>query len=242
MKVKNIAWGLFFVAAAALIILSQTNILEGLSFWSMAISLLMVPIIVKSIAGKAFGGILIPSAIILIAFDDFLGIERFTPWPVLICAVFLSVGLHVMFPYKKEWKIRFDEQFDTHIAGGGVVETNWTEESTDGEHVFFSNRFAGSVKYMTSEPFQDVNIRSSFGGTKIYFDSAVMKEEQAAVNIDSEFSGVELYIPKEWTIVNKVNYSFGGLDEKGLNGSTKNGQILVLNGRVRFSGVTVHYV
>lgn len=242
MKVKNIAWGLFFVAAAGLIILSQTNVLEGLGFWSIVISLLMVPIIVKSIASRSFGGVLIPLAIILIAFDDALGIERFTPWPVLGCVVFLSVGLHFLFPYKNEWKKKFDQHFDTHIADGAVMETNFSEESSDGEHVYFCNRFAGSVKYMTSEPFADVNIRSSFGGTKIYFDSAVMKGESADVNLDAEFTGVELYIPKEWTLLNKLGCSFGGVDEKGLSGSVKNGKTLVLNGRLRFSGVTVHYV
>lgn len=242
MKAKNIAWGLFFIAAAALIILSQTDILIGLSLWGVIITLAMIPIIIKSITCKSFGGIFIPLSIILIAFDDVLNIESFTPWPVLGCAVFLSVGFHFLFPYKRDWQKNFDEHFDTHISQNSVADTDWSEVKTDGEHVYFNSRFTGSVKYMTSEPFTDVNIRSSFSGTKVYFDSAIIKENQAEVNIDAEFSGVELFIPKEWTLVNKVNCSFGGIDEKGLKGSNKNGQLLILNGRMIFSGITIHYV
>ena len=192
MKVKNIAWGLFFVAAAGLIILQPNECPGGPGFWSIVISLLMCRSSSRALK-PSFGGALIPLAIILIAFDDALGIERFTPWPVLGCAVFLSVGLHFLFPYQKDWKEKFDQHFDTHIADGAVMETNFSEESSDGEHVYFCNRFAGSVKYMTSEPFADVNIRSSFGGTKIYFDSAVMKGDTADVNLDAEFTGVTLY-------------------------------------------------
>lgn len=241
-KTKNIAWGLFFVAAGALILLSQTGVLEGLSFWSLVISLLMVPIIIKSIGMRAFGGILFPAAIILIAFDDCLGIENLTPWPVLGCAAFLTIGLHILFPTHKNWRAHLDEHFDTHLSDDKEVLTDWSDTDGDGERVFFQNRFSGSVKYMTADPFTEVNIRSSFGGTTVYFDGAVMKNDQATVNLDAEFSGVDLYIPKAWTLINNANCSFGAVEEKGHAGCAKNGKTLVINGSVRFAGVTVYYV
>lgn len=231
MKTSKIAWGLFFVAAAALIILNQTGIIGEVSIMGIIISLLLLPVIVSGIKSRNFFCILVPAAFIAVLFDEPLSIEKFTPWPLLACAVFLSIGLHILFPAKNKWKT---EKFDNS--------QNWQTESSDGEHVCFQNRFAGSVKYVTSKMFKDINIRSSFGGMKVYFDNAEMYANEATAVIVSDFSGIELYVPKEWTVVSKLNFSFGGIDEKGEKNSVKNGKTLFLEGNVKFAGITVIYV
>lgn len=231
MKTSKIAWGLFFMAAAALIILNQTGIMGEVSSVGIVISLLLVPVIVSGIKNRNFFCILVPASLIAILFDESLGIEKFTPWPLLGCALFLSIGLHILFSDKNKWKT---EKFDNS--------QNWQEESSDGEHICFQNRFTGSVKYITSNAFKDINIRSSFGGMKVYFDNSQIDGNEATAVIISEFSGIELYIPKEWTVVNKLSCSFGGVVEKGEKNSVKNGKILVLEGNVKFAGITVIYV
>lgn len=231
MKTSKIAWGLFFVAMAALIILNQTGIIGEISIVGIIISLLLVPVIITGIKNKNFFFMFIPLSIIAILFDEPLGIEKFTPWPLLACALFLSIGFHILFPAKNKWKT---EKFDNS--------QNWQAESSDGDHICFQNRFAGSVKYVTSKTFKDVNIRSSFGGMKVYFDNAEMYANEATAVIVSDFSGIELYVPKEWNVVSKLSFSFGGIDEKGEKNSVKNGKTLILEGNVKFAGVTVIYV
>lgn len=231
MKTSKIAWGLFFVAVAALIILNQTGIIGEVSIVGVIISLLLLPVIVSGIKNRNFFCILVPAAFIAVIFDEPLGIEKFTPWPLLACAVFLSIGLHILFPAKNKWQT---EKFDNS--------QNWQTESADGEHVCFQNRFSGSVKYVTSKMFKDISIRSSFGGMKVYFDNAEMYANEATAVIVSDFSGIELYVPKEWTVINKLNCSFGGVDEKGEKNGIKNGKTLYLEGNVKFAGVTVIYV
>ena len=49
---------------------------------------------------------------------------------------------------------------------------------------------------------------------KVYFDNSKIEENEAIVYIDARFAGVELYVPKEWNIINNVSCIFGGIDEK----------------------------
>lgn len=240
MKSKNLVWGLFFLVAAVLVILNQTGVFVGISIWSLAITLLLIPVIVSSIRSLSFPGIFFPLAILAILFDEPLGIEKFTPWPVLGCALFLSIGLMILFPQKHRW----DKWKDGNESGTEKYDNSqdWQEESSDGEHIFFNNRFTGSVKYVTSNAFHDVNIKSSFGGMKVYFDNAQMDGDTANGVVYAEFSGIELYVPRDWTVVNQISCSFGGVDEKGLKGYEKSGKKLILKGNTKFSGVSIIYV
>lgn len=85
-----------------------------------------------------------------------------------------------------------------------------------------------------------VEIDSSFGLVKAYFDNAVI-QSNATVQIDASFSGVELYIPKSWKVVNQIETSFAGVDEK--NQSESSGMpVLTIMGEASFSGVTIMYI
>jgi cytochrome c oxidase subunit IV len=85
MKNKNLIWGLFFILAGVALILDRTGLLGSVSVWSVVISLLLVPVIVTSVRHLNFWGIFFPMAIMAILFDETLGIEKFTPWPLLLC-------------------------------------------------------------------------------------------------------------------------------------------------------------
>ncbi len=82
---------MFFILAGVALILGV---------WSVVISLLLVPVIVTSVRHLNFWGIFFPMAIMAILFDETLGIEKFTPWPVLGAALLLSVGFSFIFPYR----------------------------------------------------------------------------------------------------------------------------------------------
>jgi len=89
---------------------------------------------------------------------------------------------------------------------------------------------------------KNLNINSSFGEIKIYLDNTKLKNKKANINIKSEFSGIEIYIPKEWKVINNVQYTFGGSDEKGYNSVVKSEETIIINGKVTFSGVTIIYI
>ena len=88
---------------------------------------------------------------------------------------------------------------------------------------------------------EQVDLKCSFGGSTVYFDNAKLSGGKAIVRLDVNFAGVELYVPKTWTVVSNANISLGGIDEK--NKGIGNGEnILTLVGNVSFSGIEIIYI
>ena len=68
-----------------------------------------------------------------------------------------------------------------------------------------------------------------------------MEEDTAIVNLDASFSGIELYIPKEWKVINELDSSMAGVEEK--NSSDKDAtKTLKLRGRVNLAGLEITYI
>lgn len=101
MKKSNVLWGSFFVLAAVLVILGRTELLAGISVVNIIITVLLIPVIIKSITVANFWGICFPLSLISIMYSDELHLQAFTPIPVLLAALFLSLGLTLLFPKKK---------------------------------------------------------------------------------------------------------------------------------------------
>ncbi len=234
MKRKNLFWGLFFILSATLIILNQFNIIIGVSIFKLIISLLLLPIIIKSIRHIWFGGILFPLAIIGIMFAGPLSIEKLTPWPVLGVALFLTIGFSFIFPNK------YKHEFDHFVHG--PYDKDWISESSDDSEVNVYLKFGGSSKYINSQNLKKVNIDCKFGGTKIFFDKSNIDGNEAVINVISSFSGIEIYVPKNWIVKSEIDCVLGGIEEKGMRNSGEADKTLIMKGKISFSGITVIYI
>ena len=82
-----------------------------------------------------------------------------------------------------------------------------------------------------------INITSSFGAKVQY----IQTNDLQYVTIDSKFSGLKLYVPKEWNVQSHVRAFFGGVDEKG-QPSSNGYPTLNITGRVHFGGIEIHYI
>lgn len=236
MKHKNVYWGLFFIIAAIIIILNQTGLLGGTNIFSLIITLLVIPVILKSIRYLNFGGILFPLAIIGILYAEPLGIEYLTPWPILGVALFLSIGLSFIFPqhHFKRWENHFREN---------DFSEEWVAENVEESEVInMGTKFSGSVKYINTDNLKNVNIHCSFGGMKVYFDHANIQGEEANIRVDVNFGGLELFIPKEWNVIYNTDNAFGGIEEKNRSQITENSKKIRLTGKVNFAGITIIYI
>ncbi|MBQ8121587.1 MAG: hypothetical protein IJ172_12535 [Ruminococcus sp.] len=243
-NVKYILFGLFFIIVGASIICKALGVIpeiDNIAMLNILLALMMVPVFVEGIIHVIFSFIFFPIAIELIIFRVPLGLEAITPWPVLGAALFLSLGCSLLVPRNIKWMKRQwngDTLMDRYEGG-----ENWTDENMpDGmSDLKMNTRFAGSSKYINSEDFRNCEISCSFGGTKVYFDKAVIQGNSANIKLNAEFSGVELYIPKEWTVKNLLRCKMGGVEEKGERNAAKSGKFVVLTGDTSFSGVTVYY-
>ena len=226
---SKIFWGLFFIVGAIFIIINQLGYYSNLKLLPLVLTIFIVAIFIKSIIHINFFGILFSIATIIIIYNNELGLESITPWPVLITALLGSIGLSIIFGSHKFINYNTDEHFDKVV------------NDKDNDVIEFQVSFGSAIKYVNSEDFKSANLKSSFGALKVYFDNSKIKDEEATINLDVSFSGVELYLPKEWKIINKVNSSLGSLEEKNRHSNTTN-KTIILTGNVHLGGVEIIYI
>lgn len=240
-KLERILWGLFFIVAAIILVTNKLGIFEGIgtfSIWGLLLAAVLVVCCVKSIAHYNIPGVIFSVAFICIIYAQPLGIAALSPWTILFAAVLGSIGFSIIFHKKKynNWEKKFERHFEKQFDGQYD-----TIDQTIDDAVSVKTSFGSSIKYINSDNFQRADIHCSFGGMKVYFDNACIQNGQAEVYLDVSFAGVELFVPKAWTIVNDADFTLSGMDEKNRNQS--NGTpVLRLTGSASFSGVTIYYV
>ena len=92
-----------------------------------------------------------------------------------------------------------------------------------------------------TDKFEQADFNCSFGAMKVYFDNAIMSNENAIVSINDSLSGIELYIPKTWSVNDKTNVFLGSVSEKNRNNQTTTNN-LTLVGDISLSGVEITYI
>ena len=114
------------------------------------------------------------------------------------------------------------------------------EESAE-KCVYCSNSFGSTTKYINCNNLECAVIDCSFGEIKVYFDNAVVQNQTVEICVHLSFASIELYIPREWNVVQKANVFAGSIDEKNCN-SSDGIPLVELVGDVSFGAVTIIYV
>lgn len=235
MRKEKIFWGLFFIFAAVFLIVSELGFWPQIGILKLIFTVFLLSVFVKSMAKLNYTGILFSIAFVCILYAEELHLTQLTPWPVLGAAMLGSIGCSMLFRgrrrqwYYYEGEKKSREEFEKIFDG------------KDESRVFFKNSFGASTKYINTDEFEFAQLECSFGALKVYFDNAVIQRGNATVQLDVSFGGVELYIPKTWNVVNQVETTFGGVDEKNKSQSAGT-PTLTLMGDVTFSGVTIVYI
>lgn len=231
MKSKNIFWGIIFLCSAGIIIAYQLGSFAQIGLASLLLTIALSFIIIKGILDINFFEILIPIAGILIIYSEQLGINNLTPWPIIIAAIFASIGLSLIFKKPKS-KICQPSQQDDYID---------KTESLNEDIIVSKTTFSSAAKYLYSKNLQRADFNVSFGALKVYFDQVELSPGGADINFEASFAGIELYIPSNWKIVNNISASIGGVDIKGLR-KEADGPSIRLNGHVSFGGIEINYI
>jgi len=239
MKSKNLFWGLFFIAAAGLIVVNQLGYLAGITTFKVAITIFLIPIIIRSSLKLNFFGIFFGMGLLGILFSRHLGINNFVPFPILLTALFLSIGFSMIFGKHT----RHIENCNNNCFNNTENNENFEEvvNTEDADTINFGVKFGSSIKYVNAKNLKQANFSCSFGALKVYFDNATISPEGAEINFDISFSGVELYIPREWKVINGIEATLAGVEEK-YKRNEKEIATVKLTGKANFSGVEIIYV
>lgn len=230
-KAEKIFWGLFFILGAVFIVVSGLGMLPAVSVFSLILTVVFAAWIIKSIISLHIEGIFFPLAFLGIIYAKPLGITAIVPWTILGAALLLTIGWSILFHNRFQW-FRHTHKRNCYTS---------QIEKEDADHVKCDTSFGSVIKYINSEDFKQADLACSFGSIKAYFDKAQVKGEKAVINIDMSFSGIELYLPKNWHIINHIDASFGGVDEKNQPQDVTDTTVELV-GEMSFSGLTIYYV
>ncbi len=232
MKKERIFWGVLLIFAGIFLIVGKLGFFPDVNVFSLILTVFLIVIMVKSAIHLNFTGILFPLAFIAIIYDKALGITAITPWTVLLAALLGSIGLSMIFHKHNKW-------VHTRFNNG-----DYKFEKIDVEdegNIVFKNSFGATMKYINTNKFEQADFDCSFGAMKIYFDNAEMSTDNAVVRLNASFSGVELYIPKNWNVKDKTTVFLGGVSVKNRSNEAAT-NTLTLTGNISFSGVEIIYI
>ena len=102
LELGNVFWGLLLILAAAFIILGQLDVFGDISGVTLFFGICLGIWFVSSIFKLSWGGMLFSLAFEVILFDEALGLEELTPWPVLFAALLATIGMNTLIKKRRE--------------------------------------------------------------------------------------------------------------------------------------------
>ena len=239
-------WGLFFTLSAICLLLGSLGIVTfGVNVWLVILGIFASVITIYSLIKFEWFGVFLPVAFIATIFNSeivsWLGLESLHVGAVWVAAAFLSVGFSILFHKKHNFyfSVKSDFKRDKCIDGESVDES---VDSADKTAVEVRTKFGETVKYIESDNLKKVFLDCSFGAQKIYFDNATPNAKGVDLQVSCSFSGIELYVPKNWNIINGANCFAAGISEKNRAILTDKSPELRLSGTLNLSGVEIIYI
>ncbi|MCL2383217.1 MAG: LiaF-related protein [Oscillospiraceae bacterium] len=233
MKSRNLFIGLFFIIAAGVFVVNEVGLLGDISTFQLAAVIFLIPIIILCTVKRYFFGVFFPLAVLGVSFSEELGIAEYTGWPIWVVALCLSIGLSLIFG--KGLSVMWTGDF---VGFGG--EESISDDEND-ETINHSVTFGDSIKYANSTNLRRGRLTSTFGELTVYFDNASINPEGATIYVNATFSEVNIYMPKEWAVINELGSIMSDVKEKRTKqeeGSSK----VKLVGKAVFSEVSIIYV
>ncbi len=242
---RNIMGGLLLIAMAVCLVLWKLNVFNlpaafaEISLFGLFIAVGMVLVIIKSIADRWYAGIFIPIAVILIIFDKPLGITAITPWVVLVAALLITIAFYMMFP-RHGGCHRFVKSGEGSTSGGIHESFSENYNETANGTVDFATRFGSSTKYVRSQNLCSADLSTQFGEMSVYFDKSQVPGGVVYLNCQVAFGEMDIYIPSNWRVENKISVSLGHCESNGMNPDNEvNAVSCVIKGSVAFGELKI---
>lgn len=233
---RNWFWGIICILGAILIFGNLFGFLPfTFSLWKIIGTLICLSVIIDGIKERSFYSPLFGIVIIFYLFRKDLGFEDISFWLLMVGTWLLAWGLTSIFHPEKN-HIKVNKQIEINFGDDDTENVEYSKNSI----INITSSFGGKVQYIQTNDLQYVTIDSKFSGLKLYFDQATI-QNQATIEIDGNFTGIELYVPKEWNVQSHIRAFFGGVDEKG-QPSSSGYPTLNITGRIHFGGVEIHYI
>jgi predicted membrane protein len=237
MVAGDFRWGLVWGGIIVLIGVSLLLDHMGISafdriyrFWPMILVVFGIMNIVTE-SNRGFGILLIGAGVVLqLNKLGFLHLTFAELWPLAI----IGVGLIVMWGSLETRGLLRTKTTGESVALGGDLQST----------VHAVAVFGGSERTISSQNFRCGKATSIFGGIELNFRDADIEGEEALIEINCIFGGVEIRVPDTWHVHSRSLPVFGGYTDKtraskATDQPTLKRKTLVITGMVLFGGIDI---
>ncbi len=240
MRKHSIFWAIVLLSCGGLLLLNSLNIGIGdMPTLEIVGSVLLLAISISSLVELNFFFGLLPLSVILYLWRDYVGVPDMRLWPVMLGAGLLGIGLSMIFGrFRKNGKNWFHCRFNS--PNGDWSPTNTVTSTDENETVVVESTFGEHVKYVRSTNLKNVKAEANFSSIKIYFDQCMLSPEGAQINVEANFAGVFLYIPRTWNIDNRMKVFAGSVE--GASNASGDFKTVLLTGECNFANVKIIYL
>ncbi|MBE6905400.1 LiaF transmembrane domain-containing protein [Marasmitruncus massiliensis] len=234
MKTRNWFWGIFFILSAVFVIASQTNAFVQIGVMSILATVLLAALLIQSLANLNFFGIFLSLAFLYVIYRKPLGLIEISLWLLITAALFAGMGFSFLFhkhPHGTAHWYHDKEQF------------HQTVETVDDNNPSAKVNFGATSKYLHADRLKNGQFVVSFGALELFFDQVQLDPEGAEIYLDCNLGAIKLYIPKHWSVTNKIHTGLGSV-ENDVRFATppENAPTLTLTGNVQLGAVEIHYI
>lgn len=241
MRTEKLLWGVFFIAAAILVVANQLGYFTGINLWSMLLTVMLLPVVGSGLYHRNFFNFFLGIGFLLIIYARPLGITALTPWTVLVAALFLAIGFSMLLPGKHRLHHPICYNNQMWRKHNHKYQENETVDHVDGNEVNCSVSMSGSCKYLHSDSLEKGYFKCSLGYLKVYFDNVRLHPAGAALSVDCSLGSMELFIPENWKVALNVEAALGNINEEQRM-QHPDGPTLTITGSVQLGNLAIRYI
>jgi len=246
---SKLAWGIFWLLIAGLILANYFGGFVQLGVWSIVIAALALVVLFYCIVTLSFASLLIPIAALYYIFQTPLELPYVAFWTLALVTLLVTCGLHILLPKsfgigphfvviagddfkRKRSNRKGDEDSDAHI-----------EEGDDENNPFINVSFGAASRYLHSDCLETAELNCSFGAMEVYFDHVQLSPNGAEVYVFCKFGSVEIYVPGHWRVIDDMSTTAGSADvSRRFQTADADAPTITLTGKVAFGSVEVNRI
>ena len=192
-------------------------------FWPLALVAVGLAKVIdaRDTPGRTWGAILIIAGVVLVGDEIYLPFFHVTLWQLWPLALIAFGGIML-------WG----------ALEGKPLTGKW---SIDTCRISQYAVFGGGKRKLTGD-FKGGDVFALFGGYEVDLRNASMEAEEAVINANAMFGGIEIRVPESWQAIMQVTGIFGGHEDKTHQPDPRlvpNPKRLIVRGATMFGGMTV---
>ena len=238
---SNWIWGTFMLLSAAFVLANQFGGFVEIGIGSIIAAALALAFIVQCTANLSFSPLPLPLAALYIIFQEPLGFPALQPWPLLLAALFSTIGLFVLLPRKDKGSTCFGHH---HYSRSGDHHPQMrTEDGGTENNPSINVSFGGISRYLHSDCLETANLYCNFGALEVFFDKAQLSPNGAEATCHCSLGGLTIFVPKHWRVIDNINCTLGGVEiDNRFAAPAENAPKLTLTGHVLLGGIEIRFV